>query len=236
MCGRYTLRTPAALQQRFSIDTMLEEMEPRPRYNIAPTQRAPVVVSDGETRRLASMRWGLVPSWSPDGKPTANMINARMEGIAAKPAFRQPLRSRRCIIPADGMFEWAKVGKGKQPYYVHFDDDRIFGLAGLYDIWRDGTGGELYSFTIITATPNSIVSPLHDRMAVILAENAEEAWLDPTITQTERILPLLTPYPAEGMAAYPIGMLVNHAEHDSAEIIAPIIVDTQDFAQGSLFA
>ncbi len=217
MCGRYTLRQTDDVQQRFGIQQLMLALEPR--YNIAPTQTVPVVIGADDERQLALMRWGLIPSWTKDPHSLPLMINARAEGIANKPAFRKPLRSQRCIVPTDGFYEWAKDGARKQPYFIHFDDDHLFGFAGLYDTYRDADGQETKTFTIITTTANDVLTPLHDRMPVILRREDEAEWLDPGVTDPFQIMRLLVPFPSDDIETYPVAPLVNRADRDTPALI-----------------
>jgi putative SOS response-associated peptidase YedK len=219
MCGRYVLRhTTQEIQQRFALEEMIGEMEPR--YNIAPTQTLPVIVQRGEQRVAQPMRWGLVPSWAKEPNLSLATFNARAEGIAEKPLYRGPIRRQRCLVPADGFYEWQPTDGKKQPYFIHLKDDALFAFAGLYDHWRQPDGTDLWTYTIITGEPNAVIAPLHHRMAVILRRENEAEWLDPGITDPFQVTRLLTPYPADQMEAYPVTTLVNNARQDSPEMIA----------------
>jgi putative SOS response-associated peptidase YedK len=187
------------------------------RYNIAPTQEVLVVVQDPTTpkRRARRHRWGLIPAWAKDPAIGNQLINAQAETAATKPAFRAAFRKRRCLILADGFYEWKKEGRHKQPYYIRLRDGRPFAFAGLWELW-DGPGGTaIDSCTILTATPNDLLRPLHHRMAVILPPGDYARWLDPGIQDPEVLQPLLRPYPAEEMTAYPVGTVVNNPAHDT---------------------
>jgi putative SOS response-associated peptidase YedK len=218
MCGRFTLAVPAAdIADFFEVDARLNLP---PRYNIAPTQQAPVVRTKEDGRELALLRWGLVPAWAKDPAIGNRMINARAESVAEKPAFRAAFKARRCLVPADGFYEWQKAGKGKQPFYIRRKDRAPFAFAGLWERWRDRAEGEtLETFTIITTEPNSLMAPIHNRMPVIIPEEAYEQWLDPE----ERGDPdLLVPYPEEELTAYPISTWVNSPAHDDARCIEAV--------------
>ncbi len=180
----------------------------RPRYNIAPTQ-AVIVVGDDGKRYLKAMRWGLIPSWAKDPSIGNRMINARVETLAEKPAFRAGLKKRRCIIPADGFYEWQKLGKIKQPMRIVLKTREAFGFAGLWEHWRSPDGEEILSCTIITTEANELLKAVHERMPVILTRDAEAAWLDPKTQDVEKLLPLLKQYPAEEMEFYPVSRDVN---------------------------
>jgi len=220
MCGRFTLTTNfGAIAQRFGVARFLEEIGPR--YNIAPTQTV-IVVNDDGTRHLPQMQWGLIPSWAKDPATGNRMINARAETVATRPAFRVALRKRRCLIPADGFYEWQPVGRRKQPVYITLKSREPFSFAGLWETWTSPEGEEVRSCTIITCEANDLMKPIHDRMPVILSKEAESVWLDPTIQDPALLLPLLVPYPAEEMEVYPVSTWVNNPEHDGAECVLPL--------------
>jgi putative SOS response-associated peptidase YedK len=220
MCGRFTLTTNlGAIAQRFGMARFLEEIGPR--YNIAPTQTV-IVVNDDGTRHLTQMQWGFIPSWAKDPAIGNRMINARAETVATRPAFRVALRKRRCLIPADGFYEWQPAGRRKQPVYITLKSREPFSFAGLSETWTSPEGEEVRSCTIITCEANDLMKPIHDRMPVILSKEAESVWLDPTIQDPALLLPLLVPYPAEEMEVYPVSTWVNNPEHDGAECLLPL--------------
>lgn len=220
MCGRFTIGEIKDLMTRFSIDSPVADM-PRPRYNLAPTQDAPIVVRSSPNR-LVMMRWGLVPFWAKDLKIGSRMINARAESVAQRPAFRASLKERRCLVPTTGFYEW-KAADGKVPYLARVRDDRLFAMAGLYDRWRDpSSGSEVLSFTIITTVANELMSPIHDRMPVILSREDEESWLTPgPLGEGERER-MFRPYPPDRMEAYPVSKRVNDISNDSEELVRPL--------------
>ncbi|NJD67799.1 MAG: hypothetical protein C3F12_04465 [Candidatus Methylomirabilota bacterium] len=221
MCGRFTLTTTldtAAL--RFKVRTGLEEADYKPRYNIAPTQ-AVIVVGDDEQRYLTRMRWGLVPSWAKDPAIGNRMINARAETVATKRAFRAALRKRRCLVVADGFYEWQKRDRTKQPFRIVLKNGEPFGFAGLWDTWRSPEGEEVKSCTIITVDANELLRPIHDRMPAILTREAEAVWLDPAIQEPARLLPLLTPYPSDEMECHAVDAWVNNPAHETPACVAP---------------
>ncbi len=222
MCGRYTLAVEREqLKLRFGLETTGVEL--RPRYNVAPGQEMPVVVAkDG--RDLKLMRWGLVSSWARDETVGYKMINARSETVHQKPSFRTPFRERRCLVPADGYYEWRKTPglKRKTPVRFILTDGRLFGFAGLWDVWRDPDGHERVTYTILTTGANDLSRPIHHRMPVILRQQDEEVWLDPDVKEPSELLPLLMPYPSEAMNAYEVSTVVNSPSHDSPECIAPV--------------
>ncbi len=210
MCGRFTLRTPASeVAKEFGL---LSVPELFPRYNIAPTQNvAAVRLGEGGQGELSMFRWGLVPSWADDAAISKGLINARAETVATKPAFRRAFAKRRCLIPCDGFYEWAKDGSAKQPY--HFTLDRgLFALAGLWERW-----GDVESCTIITTTANEVTSRFHDRMPVILPRGGYAAWLDPQFENLDHLQSLLRPCPADGMTATPVSRVVNNPRNDVPE-------------------
>jgi len=214
MCGRYANAKPGEIARRFGVPVQLELT---PRYNVAPAQPSPIIDQSGQ---LALLRWGLIPSWAKDPSVGNRMINARAETVAQKPAFRRPLRAQRCLVPASGFFEWQRTASGKIPHYFHRRDDELFAFAGLYDAWRNPTSGdEILSYTILTTTPNELVAPVHDRMPVMLRREDEERWLNPDETEPALLLPLLVPYPATEMAAYPVARLMNSPANDAPQMI-----------------
>ncbi|MGH9476828.1 MAG: SOS response-associated peptidase [Terriglobales bacterium] len=211
MCGRFTLRSDGnALAQHFELEGGLAGAPPQARYNIAPTQAIAVVRLDPASgkREMVMTRWGLVPHWAKDRQPLPTLFNARAETLASKPAFRDAFRARRCLIPADGFYEWQAVGKAKQPWFVHQPDDGLFAFAGLWE-------GE--SCTIITRAPTPQMTALHDRMPAIPARTDYAAWLDPERTRPEDLLPLLASPPE--LELYPVRPLVNRATADGAECV-----------------
>jgi putative SOS response-associated peptidase YedK len=184
MCGRYRLsRRKQIVEEHF--DTISGEEDWSPRYNIAPTQPVPVIRQHPKepVRELSLMKWGLIPSWAPNPSVAAKMINARSETAATKPAFRDALKSRRCLIPADGFYEWAKTGRAKQPYCFEVNDGRLFAFAGIWDRWRDPSGKAVETCSILTTTPNAVTARVHDRMPVILDPDSYDLWLDPGLTE-----------------------------------------------------
>ena len=223
MCGRYRLsRRKQIIEEHF--DAIFDEPDWSPRYNIAPTQSVPVIHQNPtEPRReLPLMRWGLIPSWSKDMSGAAMMINARSETAVTKPAFRDPLKFRRCLIPADGFYEWQRAGRTKQPYCFEVNDGELFAFAGLWDRWKNLDGQWVKSCSILTTTPNAVTSSVHDRMPVILAADSYDLWLDPGMTNIEAVQEMLKPCDAGMMRSYPISTRVNHVENDDAECSAPV--------------
>ena len=175
------------------------------------------------------MRWGLIPSWAKDSSVAAGMINARSETAATKPAFRDALRSRRCLIPADGFYEWMRTGKAKQPYCFEVNDGELFAFAGLWDRWKDPSGQWVKSCSILTTTPNAVTSAVHDRMPVILDPDSYDLWLDPWMRDMRVVSDLLKPFDARHMRCYPVSTRINHVANDDELCSAPVEqAQTQD--------
>jgi len=233
VCGRYRLsRRKQILEEQFETQPWDDEWSPR--YNVAPTQPVPVIRQHPKEpiRQISSMRWGLVPHWAKDASDAASTINARSETAATKPAFRDPLKFRRCLIPADGFYEWKRNGTSKQPYCFEVNDGELFAFAGLWDGWKDADGQWIRTCSILTTTPNAVTSTVHDRMPVILNPDSYDMWLDPGVTEVEVVSELLKPYDARLMRCYPVSSRVNHVANDDAECSRPVEI-TQ--AQNSLF-
>ena len=220
MCGRFTLNSNLdALQLRFGFEA--RDLEYRPRYNIAPTQPVLAVVNDGG-RRAEFMRWGLIPFWAKDPKIGSRMINAVGETAAAKPAFRAAFKKRRCLVLADGFFEWRKEGKAKVPTYIFLKSGEPFAMAGLWETWKNPEGELLRSCTIVTTQPNEFIAPIHNRMPVILSQETEALWLDPMTEEASTLNPLLIPSPSEDLDSYVVSNLVNSPKNSGPECIAPV--------------
>ena len=217
MCGRYTLTTPLeALRRLFDFP---QSPNFAPLYNVAPTMTVPIVRhAEGETE-LTPMRWGLVPYWAKDVSFGARAINARAETIANKPAFREAYVARRCLVPADGYYEWAGEGTLKRPYRIGLHSWEPFGLAGLWDEWR-GPDGPVRSCTIVTTEPNELTRAIHDRMPVVLPKESHARWLDPANTTGEGLADLLAPFDSDAMAVYEVSARVNSVKNDSPDVIA----------------
>lgn len=221
MCGRYTLSSPADLvADLFDLD---EEIELSPRFNIAPTQEAAVVRASGETakRRLDHLRWGLVPAWAKDPATGNRMINARAEGVAEKPSFRSSFKRQRCLVVADGFYEWQRRPGGKRPYYFHLKDRQPFGFAGLWERWTKDERDPLETFTIITTEPNDLVASVHQRMPVILRPEDYRQWLDPIFSERKTLQSLLRSYPSVEMEAFAVNTWVNSPAHDDPSCVTP---------------
>ena len=221
MCGRFTLTSPdSGIAAQFSL---LDLPPLEPRYNIAPTQPVAAVrmAVEGAARELVMLQWGLVPSWAKDPQVGSRLINARSETVAEKPAFRDALRRRRCLVLADGFYEWQKLDGGKQPFYFRLRGGGAFGFAGLWERWQ-GPPGIIESCTLITTEANDLLRSVHDRMPVILHPRDHDLWLDRGIRQSELLIPLLRPYPSEEMTAYPVSRRVNSPENDDTQCIEPL--------------
>jgi putative SOS response-associated peptidase YedK len=218
MCGRFALIVDASvLADVFDVDP---PQDLKPRFNIAPTQEVPVIRGDAHgARECAMLRWGLIPSWSKDEKIGARMINARSETAAEKPSFRSAIKTRRCLVPASGFYEWIKGPDGKQPHFIHFTDGRIFAFAGLWERWSKGDGGPLETFTILTTSPNELISGLHDRMPVILPREVYAEWLVSDPLPPDRLQRLTAAHPDDAMEAYPVSTHVNRPANDDPECI-----------------
>jgi putative SOS response-associated peptidase YedK len=166
------------------------------------------------------MQWGLIPSWSKEPRATFSPINARSETVTTSPVFRGPFKSRRCLVPASGFYEWQQTGQGKQPFCIRLKGGELFAFAGLYDVWRDAEGNELYTYTILTTTPNALVAPIHNRMPVILRREDEDVWLDKQ-SDPARLRTLMTPYPTHLMETYPVSRAVNNPANEGVELLEP---------------
>lgn len=224
MCGRYGLTVDQeALATAFGVERFLVEHDPR--YNIAPSQEVPALVAGRRGRRVVGFRWGLVPYWAEDPKIAYRTINARSETVATRATFRSAWeRPRRCLVLADGFFEWRKPASGrgpKLPYWIRLADRRPFGFAGLWERWNGGDE-PLVTCTILTTDANALVAPIHGRMPVILGtETAWNAWVDPEIP-SEELVGLLTPYPAGEMHAHPVSRYVNSPDNEGPECVEPV--------------
>jgi putative SOS response-associated peptidase YedK len=221
MCGRFTLRSPGeAVAEAFGL---LEVPDLLPRFNIAPGQTVAVVreMPQAEGRGLAYLRWGLIPAWADDPAIGDHLANARSETAAAKPSFRRAFWSRRCLVVADGFYEWRRADGRKQPYFVGLKDDRPFGLAGLWERWEKGDD-PVESCTVLTTDANELMRPIHGRMPVILPPDQYGLWLDLRCQDTEKLAKLLRPYPSTHMLAYRVSALVNDPRNDVPQCVEAI--------------
>ena len=219
MCGRYTLKTP--------VDSLVEAFEIKeypsfitPNYNVAPTQEVAAVVEKDDKTKLEILHWGLIPSWARDPAIGNKMINARAETVPKKPSFRSAFKKRRCLVLADGFYEWQKTDDGKQPYHIKMQDDSPFAFAGLWETWKNGE--EIRSCTIITTDANDLMSEIHHRMPVILHPEDYAMWLDPDFDEKEPLTSLLKPYPADTMEAYAVSRRVNKPSNNEPSIFESV--------------
>jgi putative SOS response-associated peptidase YedK len=216
MCGRFTFQPTEAFYQRFEISNRLDSLTAR--YNIAPGQMVPVIIAHSP-RRIVLMRWGLIPRWAKDEKTAYKMINARVETLTQRPAFRGLLSHNRCLVPASGFYEWQGEGREKTPYYIHPEEQPYIAFAGLYDMWMTPTAEALYTFTIITTEADPFMARLHNRMPVVLERDLEDDWLDAEITSATEVLGILERSAGVTLDAYPVSRLVNKPSHESPALI-----------------
>ncbi len=222
MCGRYVLGAPEDLSERFQLRQLAIHLPHT--WNAAPTNQLPVIVEDQEGEREAKlMQWGLIPRWAkPGDKRGLAPINARAETLSEKPMFRNLVKRQRCLVPANGFYEWKNLGDSKQPYYITVPDDPLFAFAGLYESFANDDGEEIDSYTIITTEPNDLMASFHNRMPAILHPRDEAEWLDPDVTDPAQVERLLVPYPADEMEAYPVSRKVGNTRNDGPDLIEPI--------------
>jgi len=221
MCGRFSSSSkPEQIKKEFKV-AVEDPAIFKPRYNIAPSQMIPIVLDRTGERIVAQLKWGLVPSWAKDALIGSRMINARAETLMEKPSFREAYKSRRCIIPASGFYEWQRAEKGaKQPFYFYLTNKEVFGFAGLWEEWLDKKSSEsLETCTIITTEANDVLKPVHDRMPVILKAADYDEWLDTKEANTDKLQKLLAPYPPDEMSSHAVSRAVNSPTFDSPELI-----------------
>ncbi len=230
MCGRFTLTKPTdVIAEYFALQALPSWT---PRYNIAPTQAAPTIRYDQRSRRriFEGRYWGLIPAWSRDNTFAARMINARAETAHEKPAFREAMKHQRCLVMADGFYEWqapSVKGQRKQPYYIHMQDGAPFAFAGLWAQWQRADGEVIQSCTVLTTSPNELMKHLHHRMPVILSSGDCDRWLDPTVTDPQALTTLLGPYPADVMRVVAVDTKVNSPTYDAPDCIQPLDENNQ---------
>lgn len=222
MCGRFSqTATPEAIVETFQV-----ENPPlfKPNYNISPSQRVAVVRLNPESvkRECVLLRWGLIPSWAKDAKIGNQCINAKCETVAEKPAFRSAFKKRRCLVIADGFYEWQRVGERKQPMWISRRDKRPFAFAGLWEHWQPPEGETIESCTIITTEPNELMASIHNRMPVILSPVSYDQWFDLSLQQADPLKALLHPCPSEELQAYPVSTLVNNPRHNAPQCLEPV--------------
>jgi len=215
MCGRFTFIDIDEIRERFKA----EPIDLKPNYNVAPTQEVAVIHTNGQ---LAMFRWGLIPFWAKDPSIGNKLINARAETVDEKPSFKHSLQRKRCLVVADGFYEWKKEGPNKRPYRITLKDNGLFGFAGLWDTWKSLIGDIVNSCSIITTTPNELMSSIHDRMPVILTRDSERVWLDQSIVDSHLLKSLLVPYPADLMNAYEVSTLVNSPRNNGSECLVSV--------------
>ncbi len=220
MCGRFSLTADLGeLARRFEFDGNLLDLEPN--YNVAPTQNVLTVIG-GENRRGGFIRWGLIPHWAKTASIGSRMINARAETVAQRPAFRDAFRRRRCLVLADGFYEWQRAGSVKKPMRIVMESGEPFAFAGLWAMWRDSEGNRIPSCTIITTEANDLLRPIHNRMPVILPREMEEFWLDRDVQDVAVLENALTAYPSELMQTYQVSTLVNSARNSGPQVVEPV--------------
>ncbi len=222
MCGRFTLTISGnEIAKSFKVK---EVQDWSPRYNIAPSQEVVTIVQGLQSQRqLKAMKWGLIPSWSKDGQIGNRLINARGETVAEKPSFRNAFKHRRCLIIADGFYEWQNQSNSKQPYYIHLKTRQPFAFAGLWSVWNSGQTEEVLSCCIITTEAHELMKPLHHRMPVLLSGDSYSQWLDPTFSDTDTLGSFLTPYDSNAMSAYQVSQKVNRPTNDHPNCLERII-------------
>jgi putative SOS response-associated peptidase YedK len=235
MCGRASLtKVEKDLEERFHATFYSEDLErynPLPNYNVAPTQMHPVITNT-DPDHLQFFKWGLIPFWAKDEKIGSRMINSRIETILEKPAFRNAVQKRRCLVPFDGFYEWKKTPNGKIPYRIVLKDNGIFSVAGIWEKWKSPEGETVFSFSVITQPPNALMEAIHDRMPAILLPEQEQIWLADDIS-AEEALQLVAPFPDELLKAYTVSKKVNKVSENEASLIEEFHFD--DSTQGSLF-
>jgi putative SOS response-associated peptidase YedK len=220
MCGRFVRITPIpVIAERFKAKQIFADLAPS--YNIAPSQEI-VIIKDEGARQLIQCRWGFIPSWAKDPSIGNKMINARSETVSEKPAFRSAFNKKRCLVIADGFYEWRTEGKKKFPMYIRLKSGEPFGFAGLYNVWTSPNGKQTSTCTIITTEANEAVKPIHDRMPVILPKDKEDIWIDPTAEDKGILLGILRPYPPEEMEAYEVSTKVNYPNYNTSPNIEPV--------------
>ena len=222
MCGRFTQQRPASeLAEIFAAEPL--DDDPGPRFNVAPTDDALVVVQRDDRRAIKAYRWGLIPHWAESLKVGARMINARAETLTSSPAFRDALQRKRCLVPVESFYEWRREGTVRQPYAIGRTDGRPLVLAGLWSGWRDPALDQVRrTFTIVTTTPNETMAPIHNRMPVALADDEWARWLDPGLRDTGELLAMLEPRDDLELAVRPVSQLVNNVRNDGPELVVPI--------------
>ncbi len=225
MCGRYTYYSSSEIIEQFDLapkeDYQLALKLPD-NYNVSPSNHMPVIIRGDQEHVLEFMQWGLVPSWSKDPHSALKLINARQEGLLEKPMWRALVKSKRCIVPARGFYEWKKVGGKKLPYYITPKQGNVLSFAGLYDEWHDDKGNQIMSYTIITTTPNKEMAEIHTRMPAILNKTQMDQWLEPIDLHRDQLDQLLAPLPDGSLTLVRVSTEVNNARNNSKELIYPL--------------
>jgi putative SOS response-associated peptidase YedK len=220
MCGRFVRITlMPVIAEKFKVKQILADLAPS--YNIAPSQEV-VIINDEGVRQIIQSKWGFVPSWAKDSSIGNKMINARSETVSEKPAFRSAFKKKRCLVIADGFYEWRTEGKRKFPMYIRLKSGESFGFAGLYNVWTSSDGKKTCTCTIITTEANEMVKPIHDRMPVILPRDKEDIWINPATEDKEMLFTVLKPYPPEEMEAYEVSTKVNTPSYNTPENVRPL--------------
>jgi putative SOS response-associated peptidase YedK len=220
MCGRFVIGSPAPLiAEEFRLPQFTINI--RQSFNITPSQDIPIVIHDGK-KRIVTCKWGFIPSWAKNPSTGYTMINARSETITVKRSFVSAFKKHRCLVLADGFYEWSVTGKRKTPFFIHLKSRRPFGFAGLYNHWKSGDGEEILTCTIITTGANELIQGIHQRMPVIIPSESHDLWLDPGVQEEEKLLPLLRPYPHEEMEMYEVSTRVNSPKNNSRDNIQPL--------------
>ena len=214
MCGRFSIIDIEDIRERFKT----KPIDLKTNYNVAPTQDVPVITGN----QLSLFRWGLIPFWAKDPTIGNKLINARAETVDEKPSFKHSLQRKRCLIIADGFYEWKKEGSTKRPHRITLKNKELFGFAGLWDTWRSPAGDIINTCSIITTTPNDLMAPIHNRMPVILSRDSERVWLDQSIVESPILKSLLVPYPSDQMIAYEVSTLVNSPKNNVPECLVPV--------------
>ncbi|MBM4762014.1 SOS response-associated peptidase [Bacillus sp. B15-48] len=224
MCGRFTLTaTTEQLMGRFEIESFLLEADYAPNYNVAPSQSVPAVINNGNINKMGFLKWGLIPPWAKETKIGYKMINARAETLIEKPSFRHAYRKKRCLIPADSFYEWKRnENQTKTPMRIKLKSDELFAMAGLWEQWQSPDGESIFSCTVITTTANELIKDVHHRMPVILNREDEKVWLNPSITEPNRLQSLLKPFNSALMEIYEVSSLINSPKNNSIELIRKI--------------
>lgn len=225
MCGRFSLGLVYGFSTRFGVP---EVPELKPRYNIAPFQHVPIIVN-GESKSVKWMRWGLVPHWAKGEEFGLKLINVRSESAMEKPMFKPLLNRQRCLVPATGFYEWQKQGTRKRPYHIRVKDQEYFAMAGIYDTWSK-EGEDLVTFSILTTAANEAISPIHDRMPVILSREREAEWASKEVLSADELSEIFQPLPASSIDAYPVSEMVNDSRADHPDMVVP-----QRIQQATLF-